>query len=214
MPTVLEEGHAGFTADERRVAQRDRRKQIDRRWRAATVLGVAVLVGFVAWAVLHAPTPPHRAFPVTRPSSLAIGARAPGFTLARLGGGPPVSFATAHGRPAMVNFFASWCTECRKELHAVAAVSTATSGRVATIGIDTNDPEPAAAERLLQRAGARFPVGVDRHHGLADRYDIEGLPVTFFLNHQDKVVGVAFGPQSERALLHQLDKLSPGGTAA
>lgn len=215
MSTALEERQAGRagTAAAGRPRSNDRQRRNDRRWKAVTILGVATLVGFIAWAVLHSPSPVHRHFPATKPSALAAGSRAPGFTLARLGGGPPVSLATAHGKPAMVNFFASWCTECRKELHAVAAASAAASGRVATIAIDTNDPEPATAERLLERAGARFPVGIDRHHALADRFDIEGLPVTFFLDGHDTVVGVAFGPQTERSLLGRLAKLTSKGTA-
>ncbi|HUA94541.1 MAG TPA: TlpA disulfide reductase family protein, partial [Acidimicrobiales bacterium] len=122
-----------------------------------------MLVGFVTYAIVGGGShrPAARTFPVTKPSSLPQGATAPSFTLPRLGGGAPVSGATAAGKPMMINFFASWCHDCRAELKAVATVASRTAKKVAVIGIDTSDRTPADAEKLLNAVGATYPVGVD-----------------------------------------------------
>jgi thiol-disulfide isomerase/thioredoxin len=171
----------------------------------------AALVGFIVFVVVHAHSgQPPRSFPTTRPSSLSVGARAPDFALPRLGGGPTVSLRTGDGEPTMVNFFASWCTDCRQELRAVATVATELRGTVATIGIDTSDTKSATAERLLAGAGAAYPVGEDPGATTASDYRITGLPVTFLVSPKDKVLGVKFGPQTERSLLRWVHALTRG----
>lgn len=132
---------------------------------------------------------------------LAKGSPAPGFSLPRLGGGPPVSLAAERGHPLVLNFFASWCPDCRAELRAFAEVSHGAHGPVRFLGIDTNDPEPGQASALLRAAGDRYPVGTDRDAAVANgRYDIEALPVTVFVGASGRIVGQVFGAQTVRSL--------------
>jgi cytochrome c biogenesis protein CcmG, thiol:disulfide interchange protein DsbE len=175
----------------------------ERPFKVVALVGIAALVGFVAYVVVTTESH-HRApstVPASAPPSLPRGTGAPAFTLPRLGGGPAVSLATAHGHPVIVNFFASWCSNCREELHAVAAAAAAVTGTVAVIGIDTSDPDPGTAEHLLAVAGATYPVGVDRTAKVAATYDVQGVPVTYLLSATDRVQGVAFGRQTEKSLL-------------
>ncbi|HEX6300035.1 MAG TPA: redoxin domain-containing protein, partial [Acidimicrobiia bacterium] len=44
-----------------------------------------------------------------------LGEPAPGFELAPLEGGDPISLADLNGDIVLVNFFASWCLQCRNE---------------------------------------------------------------------------------------------------
>lgn len=136
------------------------------------------------------------------PPALARGARAPGFTLPRLGGGPPVSLATEADRPVVINFFASWCTDCKSELHAFSVAWHDLRGRVSFLAVDTNDSDPVAAERLLAAAGDSYPAGLDPHAAVAQQYLITGLPMTVFLDPAGRVVDVAVGAQSTAQLEH------------
>ena len=176
---------------------------------------MAILVGFICFVVVeHIESGTGRSqFPQTKPSSLPIGAIAPGFSLSRLGGGSTVSLATGHGEPVMVNFFASWCTDCRQELRAVAQVAVATSGKLAVIGVDTSDTNPQTAERLLAKAGATYPVGEDPRASTAAKYKITGLPVTFFLSSSRRIEGVAFGPQTRASLERWARRLTARATS-
>ena len=179
----------------------------------AAVAGVA-LVGFIVYVVVK----PHRAtpaaFPVTPNPTLAIGSAAPTFTLPRLGGGAPVSLAATHGTPTVVNFFASWCRDCQAELTAFAGLSHATAGRVAVIGVDSNDSDTGAALSLLAKAGATYPVGEDGQATVATSYLLSALPVTYFLDAAGRVVHVAFGAQTLGALTHWAGVLTSGRAAS
>jgi peroxiredoxin len=176
----------------------------------AVVAGL-LLVGFIAYAA----TRPHGqrpgAYPVTPPAQLAAGTEAPPFVLPRLGGGQPVSLASTRGTPTVVNFFASWCKDCQAELSAFGALSAQTAGRVAIVGVDSNDDDPTGAQTLLAKAHATYPVGVDSQAKVATSYLLSALPVTYFLTAQGRVAHVAFGAQSLNALDHWMKVLA--GTA-
>jgi cytochrome c biogenesis protein CcmG, thiol:disulfide interchange protein DsbE len=168
-----------------------------------SLAGIAALVAFIAFVVVNSQSShaPARGTPAaTRLPTLSRGTTAPSFTLPRLGGGSPVSLATAHGQPVMINFFASWCSNCRAELHAVAIFATDEATKMTVIGVDTSDPSPAEAEKLLSEAGATYSVGTDPKGQLADEYDITGIPMTYFIGQNGRVVGVAIGPQTIKSL--------------
>ncbi len=186
----------------------------DRPFKFVALLMSVVLVGFIAFVIVsshatgHTTTP--ATFPPTKPSSLAPGTVAPQFSLPRLGGGPQVTLASTRGRPTIVNFFASWCSHCRAELGAVATVASASSDLISVIGVDTSDPYTKAAERLLARARATYPVGVDPKGQVASEYHLTGLPVTYFLDARGKVAGVAFGAQTTKSLDRWVRRLTGG----
>lgn len=187
----------------------------DRPLKVIAILSALALVGFIAFVVVNSHTTGHSStpatFPPTKPSSLAPGTYAPDFSLPRLGGGPEVTLDSTRGKPTILNFFASWCSHCRAELGAVAAVASADNGRVSVIGVDTSDPYTEAAERLLARAEATYPVGVDRSGQVASEYHLTGLPVTYFLDARGKIVGVAFGAQTTRSLDRWVRRLTASG---
>jgi thioredoxin-like negative regulator of GroEL len=133
---------------------------------------------------------------------------APAFSLPRLGGGAPVTLASFRGSPVIVNFFASWCPDCRSELAAVGTVATQNAGRVAVVGIDTNDGNGAAAATLLTAAHADYPVGVDTSAKVATQYLLTALPVTYFVDAQGRIVGSALGPQSVASLSRWVGRLT------
>jgi cytochrome c biogenesis protein CcmG/thiol:disulfide interchange protein DsbE len=120
--------------------------------------------------------------------------------LPALGGGDAVSLSAFRGTPVIVNFFASWCRDCRAELEAVATVARNTAGRVAVVGVDSNESSDATATRLLAAAHATYPVALDDSAKVATQYLISALPVSYFLNADGQVVGAAIGPQGVASL--------------
>jgi cytochrome c biogenesis protein CcmG, thiol:disulfide interchange protein DsbE len=120
--------------------------------------------------------------------------QAHGFTLAVLGRpGHRLSLASLAGRPVIVNFFASWCTPCRKETPLIARFYRARHGRLAVIGIDVNDSAHAAMA-FVRKSGVSYPVAVDPPPmKTALAYNVPGLPATFFLNSSHQIVKRVFG---------------------
>jgi cytochrome c biogenesis protein CcmG, thiol:disulfide interchange protein DsbE len=116
------------------------------------------------------------------------------FTVGALGhAGQHVSLAAYAGRPLIINFFASWCTPCKRETPLLAKFYAEHHGRDLIIGIDANDAaEPA--EKFVQSAGVTYPVGVDPFPSpVTTSYGVYALPQTFFLNARHRIVKHVIG---------------------
>jgi thiol-disulfide isomerase/thioredoxin len=118
----------------------------------------------------------------------------PAVTLSCLGGGRQVDVAGLRG-PMIVNFWASWCGDCVKEMPALAAYAKSQS-KVLVLGIDYLDTQPGAALQLAQRSHVAYPLVADTT-GALDQAGalphIWGLPFTAFVDSSGKVVHVEAG---------------------
>lgn len=152
--------------------------------RRIALIGAAVLLATATATLLTAigggdavrPDPPARAFTLTR-----LGAT-----------GDQISLAAYAGRPVIVNFFASWCVPCKREIPMLARFYRSHRGTVVILGIDAND-RAAAALRFLRQAGVSYPVGFDQSATVTTSYGVLALPQTFFLNARHRIVRHVFG---------------------
>jgi cytochrome c biogenesis protein CcmG/thiol:disulfide interchange protein DsbE len=119
--------------------------------------------------------------------------------------GPRVTLAALRGRPAIVNFFASWCEPCQREAPQMATLSRRLHGSARLVGIAWSD-ERAAAASFTARHGFRFPVLLDPNGEVGDSYGIVGLPSTFILSAQGRILRRLSGPQSATAVLAALPR--------
>jgi cytochrome c biogenesis protein CcmG/thiol:disulfide interchange protein DsbE len=108
---------------------------------------------------------------------------------------PAVTVDSLRGKPAAVNFWASWCDPCRREAAAFARLPGQLGDRAHIVGVDWNDNE-GDARAFLKKYGWRFPVLRDPDGSAGDRYALTGLPTTFILDANGRIVRVLRGPQT------------------
>lgn len=124
----------------------------------------------------------------------------PSVTLPCLGGGRSVDLAGLRG-PLIVNFWASWCGDCRKEMPALASYARSQS-TVKLLGVDYLDSQPGAALQLAQRSRVAYPLVADTAGALdhaSPLPHIPGLPLTAFVDAAGKVVHIEAGALKSRA---------------
>jgi peroxiredoxin len=139
----------------------------------------------IGWSQ-HAPHAGQRSAP-------DIGARAIAFELKSLDG-KPVSLANFHGKPLMMNFFASWCDPCREEMPLINELATkAGKDGYSVLGIAVEDSR-AAITQYAQEAKLVFPIVLDLNSTVKRAYRIFGPPATFFIDGQGTIRDVVIGP--------------------
>ena len=174
-----------------------------RLWLAVAALGLLLAVGAVgSW--LGAPGAVDNQRLDTGPRS----GPAPGFSLADLADpGATVSLAYYRGRPVVVNFWASWCVPCRREMPQLAAAARRLDGRVAFVGINYKD-ERGDALALARETAVPYRSGFDGDGAVGARYGIYGMPTTVFVDAQGRIVGRYLGEMSEETLDRFLRQLA------
>jgi thiol-disulfide isomerase/thioredoxin len=104
-----------------------------------------------------------------------------------------------HGRPVVVNVWASWCGPCRDEAPALAAAATTYGDRVRFLGIDVLDARPDA-EAFIQEFGWSYPSVFDRNAEIRDGLGLLGQPVTLFYDASGALIDTHAGAISPELL--------------
>jgi cytochrome c biogenesis protein CcmG/thiol:disulfide interchange protein DsbE len=87
----------------------------------------------------------------------------------------------------VVNFFASWCPPCVKEMPDFEAVHQELGDKVAFVGIDVRD-SVSAAEDLVDRTGVTYTIGRDPSGEVFQSFDAVNMPTTFLISADGVVV--------------------------
>src|SRR3990172_3780016 len=123
------------------------------------------------------------------PAGRAGGERppAPAFRLPALDG-RTLDLAALRGRPIVLNFWASWCVPCKDEAPLLErAWKTYRDKGLLVIGVNIQDLE-ADARRFVAEVGITYPNVRDRD-GKANRaYGITGIPETFFVRADGRII--------------------------
>jgi peroxiredoxin len=131
-----------------------------------------------------------------------VGSRAPDFTLPDLAG-RPVSLSDLHGRVVLVNLWATWCPPCVEEMPALQRLHERLDPEgltVLAISVDaapgTTGPfgEPAGdVEGFAREFGIDFTILLDPEQSVQRRYAVTGLPTTFLIDRDGRLVERVLG---------------------
>jgi cytochrome c biogenesis protein CcmG, thiol:disulfide interchange protein DsbE len=120
--------------------------------------------------------------------------------------GAPVTLNELRGKPAIINFWASWCAPCRREAPALASFSRAVDGRARLVGVDWSD-DPGDARAFVRRFGWRYTNLRDANGSVGNAYGLQGLPTTFVVDPRGRIAAILRGPQTETSLTNSLASL-------
>jgi peroxiredoxin len=128
----------------------------------------------------------------------------PEFTLTDLSG-KSWTFSELRGKVVLVNFWATWCPPCRKEMPDLEALYQrfAPKGLV-VLGI--SDEEAAKVEPFIRERKVSFPVLLDPGRKVNEMFVVEGIPKSFVYDREGKLVAQSIDMRTQRQFLEMLRK--------
>jgi thiol-disulfide isomerase/thioredoxin len=143
--------------------------------------------------------------PVPLPAALQVpgldvapeqGKLAPDFLLEGLDEGE-VRLSELRGKAVVLNFWATWCEPCRKEMPLfVEAYDRYSEQGLEIVAINLQEGTGTVRD-FADDFGMEFPIGRDRDSEVGDGYRLLGLPTTFFIGRDGVIQGVFNGPVIE-----------------
>ena len=105
------------------------------------------------------------------------------------------------GKWVIVNFWATWCSPCLKELPDISAFVAAHKDKVAAIGLDFEEADKADIEKFLKAHPLSYPVAqVDVDNPPKDFDTPKGLPNTYVIAPDGHVAKAFLGPVTAKDL--------------
>jgi len=159
---------------------------------ACLLLVCCAVVGGLTWFVLRGSGP--SANPVLG-GGLQVGDIAPDFTLAILNG-DQATLSDYHGKPVLLNFWATWCQYCIDEMPVIQERYLLDSAKIAILAIDEGEPLEDVIDFVLQD-GYAFPVLIDLDYRVGDLYVVDGYPMSFFVDGEGLIRYIVNGKMEE-----------------
>jgi thiol-disulfide isomerase/thioredoxin len=134
-----------------------------------------------------------------------VGASLPSLVLVGLDG-QPVALDDYRGTPLVVNFWASWCPPCLREMPDFEMVSRERSGEVVFLGLNLRESAATAAS-LVERTGVTYDLALDSDGAAARAFGVMNMPTTAFVGADGVVVEVHTGALDVQQLNARIDAL-------
>jgi peroxiredoxin len=139
-----------------------------------------------------------------RGGGLAVGQKAPDFTLASLEGGGSVRLRELRGRVVLLNFWSAACPPCREKMPVMQRLYENLRERgFIVLAVNVNDL-PAFAGEFVRQNGYTFPVLKD--DGVVGQlYEVRFIPKIFLLDREGVIRRIQVGAMGEQELRQMVE---------
>jgi cytochrome c biogenesis protein CcmG/thiol:disulfide interchange protein DsbE len=131
---------------------------------------------------------------------------APDFSITTFSG-ETITLSEQRGKVVVINFWASWCVECRYEAAALQSIWQNYKDKdVLVLGVAYTDTETGALG-FMAEFGQTYPNGMDLGTRISDKYHITGVPETFVIDQNGNVAELTIGNITEAGLTATIEQL-------
>ena len=111
-----------------------------------------------------------------------------------------------NNKQVLINFFASWCAPCKDELPLFFTLKN-NYPNMMIVGIDYKDKKSDALKFLEKEGNPYNFVGLDNNGNIGLEFGVFGLPETFLLNNEGKIIYKHLGPLTKKVVRNEISPL-------
>ena len=119
------------------------------------------------------------------------GVQAPDFT-GELIDGTSITLSELQGKPVIINFWATWCGPCVKEMPAFERLKDDFGDKIGIIAVNCGD-EAGTVKDFMEENGYTFPVVLDEEYSISMLYPTNSIPYTVVVDAEGKVTHISTG---------------------
>ncbi|WP_164668887.1 redoxin domain-containing protein [Virgibacillus doumboii] len=144
-------------------------------------------------------------------SSIEVGKMAPDFKVETLSG-DTFQLSDLRGKKVILNFWASWCGPCKKEMPEMQKFHEKYGDKVEVIAVNLTDSETGGGVKkvrnYIDKYGYTYPVPLDKKGKVKELYNVAGVPSTYFIGTDGKVQQPPkLGPMTYEYMVEMANKL-------
>ena len=115
------------------------------------------------------------------------------------------SLANLHGKYIFVNYWATWCAPCIKEIPELNKLNKEHADDLIILGVDFDQVEGEELKKEIAKMNITFPVFAREPSKLLGVKIPQVLPTTYVFDREGKLKARLVGPQTEASLLARID---------
>lgn len=153
----------------------------------------SVLVTIV-WLILAlSPTPPADVTPTTARKA------APDFSLEAATGGL-IKLSSFKGRVVLLDFWATWCTGCKKEIPWYMEFQNKYKAKgLSAIGVSLDDDGWKSVKPFLQKHKINYPIVIGNWDTMGKSFGFSSMPTTLLIDRHGKIAELHVGVVDKEA---------------
>jgi peroxiredoxin len=126
-----------------------------------------------------------------------VGKVAPDFALPGLSG-ETVKLSDFKGKIVLLDFWATWCAPCRREVPGLNRLQRQFAARGFTVlGISLDEEGASVVRPIAQRLGMSYPVAIGTQQVATDYAGIQALPTAFLIGRDGRILAAFVGARDE-----------------
>jgi peroxiredoxin len=175
--------------------------EVSNRQRVLAGGAALALLMLASWLLLRAGLPQRSDYTGINVAAIGrvapeIGSLAPPIDALTLDG-DGVTLQALRGQSVVINFWATWCVPCRREMPELQSLHEHTGVRVLAVNLAES---PAAIQQWVDEFDLTLTVVLDRNGQIAEQYRLRGQPSTYVVAPDGIITHIYYGATTEDAL--------------
>lgn len=109
-------------------------------------------------------------------------------------------------KPALINFWATWCPPCREEMPSLQSLYEEYGDRIEFVMINEGESKEAIQDFLVENEFYTFPIGYDEENIYALKFNLIGIPTTCIVGKDKKIKNYIVGGRPKEQFREYIEK--------